>query len=551
MKKLFTQLLLGALVVVLTESCDREPKGPFFAGVITDTKGEPVAGTEIETGGKTAITDEKGAFKIGVETSERYVLNIFKEGYRFVSKIYGDTSSRVKVQLAKATIVTVQAGGGNEIFIQDNNRSSMSPLSSQITSVSSPLDTIPLVFDGKGRLIDFTAPKEIRETYEAIEQFQPPLLGASISLPGDALVDPENPDRPVEGDVTASISTIDLYAPDGMPGDYTLRFPDGSRGFMRTYGAADVSFFKDKKRLQLKKGQYATLTIPVDTLSIISKEQLPKTIPLLVYEEKTGEWVRDGKNEGLLNEKGDAYVAKIEHFSVFNMDMEFANPTCYKLCAAGVPTTALAEISVVSKTKAGLLFGSSLCAGSGGCTGPGETAYSIIYLQANTPVGFRLFDPVTNQVRSSYVFIAGGPSTPHDTNCSGNYNSCSGPTPISWTPPSYMNADGTMNKPILAMNIVGTDLKVSWVFIAGPPPAYTNPPTNYTIEWSVDAFASVEGSISSTNNTKWHDSILIPFTSLPDMGSNYQFRIRVGAAGPNSDVAPNCFIPTPPSLGPC
>jgi hypothetical protein len=553
MKRLFTLFVLMTIVAVLITSCDsckQPPKGPFFAGVVVDGEGQPVAGTEVEAGGKTTATDERGNFKIAVDASERYVLNIFKEGYRFVSKIYGDTSSTIRVQLAKATVVTVQAGGSNEIVVQDVNRSSMTPLSAQITSVKSPLDTIPFVYDEKGRLVDFVAPKEIKETYTAIEQFQPPLLGASISLPGDALVDPENPERSVEGDVLASISTVDLYAPDGMPGDYTLRFPDGSRGFMRTYGAADVSFFKDKKRLQLKKGQYATLTIPVDTLSIISKEQLPETIPLLVYEEKTGEWVRDGKNEGVLNEKRDAYVAKITHFSVFNMDMEFANPACYKLCAAGVPSTALAEISVVSKTKAGLPFGSSLCAGLGDC-GAGEAAFSIIYLQANTPVGLRLFDPGTNQIRSSYVFIAGGPSVPHDINCSGNYASCSGPTSISWTPPPYMNPNGTMNKPIIALRLEGTNLKISWVYIAGSPPTYTNPATNYTIEWTISNFPIVEGSVTVTGSTKWHDSILVPLASLPDVGTNYRFRIRVGVAGPTSDSSVDCFIPAPPSVGPC
>jgi hypothetical protein len=234
-----------------------------------------------------------------------------------------------------------------------------------------------------------------------------------------------------------------------------------------------------------------------------------------------------------------------------NMGMEFGTPACYKLCAADMPTGAYADISVVSAIKSGVMLGSSSCAGTGGCE-IGQTAYAITYLSPNSPVGLRLFDPVSNRIKSAYVFTASGPSAPHDTNCSGNYTSCSGPTPISWTTPAYMNADGTMNKPIIAIRLKGTNIKVSWVYIAGPPPTYVNPSLAYTIEWPTDEFASVEGSRNITPNTRWHDFTLIrkldPSFSNPAVA--YKFRVRLSSAGPSSDGSSDCYTPVPPGIGP-
>jgi len=561
MKKLLIILLILLIAFLLWRYCSngRPSCERALAGKVVDKSGTAIKDALVEVGSNSVKTDKDGQFRICVDSATRYVLNVSNIEFGSASKIFYKPQSDIIITLVKATTKDVDASA--VIFLRDENRTASIPLSAQITSVSSPIDTIPFVHDDKGRLIDFVAPKEINDTYEAIEQFQPPKLGATISVPAGALYDPKNPEEKIGRGVKGSISTVDTYSPDGMPGDYTMRFPDGSRGFMRTYGAAEVSFSYNGKALQLRQGQTATLSIPVDTLSIIYGEELPHSIPLLIYEPQSGEWVRDTTTIGILNDAKTFYEAKIRHFTVFNMDMEFTNPACYKMCNAAtpnnVPTTATVEISVISKTKSGLLFGPTDCSGTGGC-GTGETAYMISNLVANTPVGVRLFNG-TN-IRNSYVFIAGGAASPHDKDCSNNYAACTGPVSITWAVQPYMNGNGTMNKPILAFQKVGTDIKVSWVYISGAPPTYTNAATDYFIEWSDDDFTTTngDGSVplddSSLANTKWHDSILIPInaTNFPLGASPYKFRIRVGApGGVYSESTTDCFTRNTGTISGC
>ncbi|QOI98428.1 MAG: carboxypeptidase regulatory-like domain-containing protein [Flammeovirgaceae bacterium] len=579
-KTIIATLLVLLMSNLLIIRCDffKDKNTQCFSGKVVDGKGNPIQGAQISIGGqkgRNIETDKMGEFKICSKPNkdQRYVLNVEKLGFGLVSKIYSSTTDDILIAMEQATVVK-ELNPNDNITITDIAPNTSSPAQPDYSRISSPLDTIPFVYDADGKLIAFGAPPEVERTYQAIDQFRPQRRGATVMVEPDALEDP-TADREQRGTffqasksslgpVTGSVSTVDVYSPDGMPGDYTTRMQNGDRGFMVTYGAVDVNFYSNGKPLQLKKGKFATISIPVDTLALLYGEKLPPTIPLLVYDKETGLWQRDGNNVGTLNNSNTAYEAKISHFSVFNMDEEFASgvAVCYKICSFDTRPTGSypggARIQITGDIPGhvkDLPFGNTQCGGDGGC-GTGGEAFAINNMKPNTPIGVRLFNGNTNQIVSSYVFITGN-SGINAINCSSpvNYAGCGGPVNVNWVSiPSYMNANGTMNKPIIAIDKSGSDVKISWVYIEGPPPTYTNPPKDYHIEWSYNDFVTVHGTYSlPTGNTNHHNFHVLLSSLIADGSRQYKFRIRLGPviSAVYSDTTVVCFTPDTEALDPC
>ncbi|MCK6617498.1 MAG: hypothetical protein L6Q51_07615 [Cyclobacteriaceae bacterium] len=528
LKTIIATLLVLLMSNLLVIRCDlfKDKNTQCFSGKVVDGKGNPIQGALISIGGQKGRhieTTKGGEFKICAKPNkdQRYVLNVEKLGFGLVSKIYSGPDNAIAITMENATVIEGLNLNDN-ISITDTQPNTATPSQPDYTRISSPLDTIPFVYDAAGRLIAFGAPPQVERTYKAIDQFRPQRRGATVTLEPDALEDP-TADRKQQGaffqskgglgSVTGSVSTVDIYSPDGMPGDYSTRMQNGERGFMVTYGAVDVNFYSNGKPLQLKKGKFATISIPVDTLALIYGEKLPATIPLLVYDKETGLWQRDGNNVGTLNKAGTAYEAKISHFSVFNMDEEFGATTaaCLKLCSDTAPTGARIEITgVIPGHIKNLLFGSSICSASGtsvGCSA-GETAYAINNMEPNEPIGVRLFDG-TN-VRASYVFIAGDAG--NETDCSDNYAQCTAVEKISWSVSCYQNNDavGSIDGPVVAiLPLGGTSFRVAWVYVdaaaAGSPLA--NPATNYKIEFIT---ISNQGTSINMSDAGWTDAATVP-----------------------------------------
>jgi hypothetical protein len=584
-------LVLVTLVVMATclMHCGPEKDRVCFSGKVVDNKGNPVVGALVSFGGrktKATETSKNGSFEICIERGDRYVLNITKLGFGLVSKILMDTvgnaSTNVEVMMTTATIEEIEPEEQDEVVVvQDITPTTSEPPSATVpeNSVRSPLDTIPFVYDGNGQLVAFQASPAIGGSYQAAQAFEEQIIGASVEVnPQDLEEDPsgaaagfmqvENDSK--KGAITASLSTIDIYNPDGMPGDYTVRNIDGCANYMQTFGAADINFYREGKRLQLKKGTFAKLTIPVDTIVLLaSGTRIPRTIPLFVYDKETGEWRRDGNNVGVLNKERTAYVAKLSHFSVYNMDIEFGSPACYRMCnsatVGNIPTTYYMEIT-------GPMGNFHTYPFQAGCTdgcGTGINAHVIARMRQDQETGVRIFDgpPPTGKIKSSYVFIAGATSPDvYGTFCSADNGLCSGgatATISDWTSapsrPPYMDPvdDGTMIKPIIALKVVNTGgvdrIRISWVFIpdvtiAGPNRDYTTLTNqSYFLEWSNDpTFGSVSGTIAITPNTNWLNFFDFNMSSITGpSGDAYKFRIRVGPAidAINSDPSDVCVTP--------
>ena len=164
--------------------------------------------------------------------------------------------------------------------------------------------------------------------------------GIRVRIPGNALQDARGL-VPV-GNVQVAVATYELGSGEQMPGDYTVKLPDGSTRVMQSYGAGFVEIRSGAQRLNLRPGATAEVIVPVDPEQLASGAALPPTIPLLSYDERNGVWIEDGT----ATLQGNAYVAKVRHFSAINMDLLKVNQACVRVLSPTLPANYKLEITV-------------------------------------------------------------------------------------------------------------------------------------------------------------------------------------------------------------
>lgn len=465
-KIIFLALLLSAGLI--WQSCCSS--GLHFKGRIVDAEGNGISEAAISVGDKKDKSGKNGGFEICVERSGRYVVNVTKLGYGFASKIYHDTTGTALIRLARATVKTF--GEGQDIVVQDMRPEMSSPLA----RVASPLDTIPFVYNGKGELIGFTRPKELSDARKSLTNYQPQTLGARIEIPANSFVIEGTLNQP-NGNIEISLNTVDLYSSDGMPGDYTARREkDRDQGFMVPFGAANIEAFANGKSLQLKPNSKATLTIPIDTLSIITGAEVPALIPLMVYDRKSGLWNIEGTAS--LNAEKTAYTTEISHFSTYNMDLFKSAPSCIQICkelAAGATLTITATDGTKTTTRT-MPTDPSACA-SGRCIvfGPTSETAGIINMPNNTNA--ELVVASGGSTVATYIINSGpqpgGFSSPADyQKC--DFDACAGPFYITdnrcWEIKDAVapfNVTG-MSGPVMTFKqntATSTDIDFTWIFV--------------------------------------------------------------------------------------
>lgn len=298
-----------------------------FSGQIVSSKGKPIKAASVDVNGETTVADSEGFFKLPIEkgNAPRFVLNIRKQGFGLVSKIYDQGMRDGKWTMTEATTQTfdpTQAIVIRDVLSQTNCTGS---LTSGINWNNYPQQRIPRVIDTFGQLSSGTIPNEITQALNIIFGGTECNPGISISIPPNSIVDTAG--NPPQEMVDVSVSTVDLYAPDSMPGDYTVRTKERTM-WMQSYGAGTVNIQSGGKAFQLKKGAPAELTIPVDPTQLKMKGKIPPTMPLLAYDEKNGEWRLRG--EAKLNKEGNAYIAQVDHFTPFNTDLIKTDQACIR-----------------------------------------------------------------------------------------------------------------------------------------------------------------------------------------------------------------------------
>ena len=315
-----------------------------FSGHVVSDFNEAVPWATVEVNGLTTVTDGKGDFRLSVPAAAKYAVSIRKQGLGALWKVYRGEVQGKRWTLTKATVVLADP-------------------TQRITAKDTPAC--------KAR-----APRSLQST-------APCSPGIEVVIPANSLVDTSGT-APADK-VQVTVSTIDIYTPDAMPGDDTVLIPPGltgagivsfpparvgttaaamqpreasgprtsvptqpaegkdttppfQLGFMGTFGAGFVTVTTvDGRPLQPRKApthdQLPIITIPIDPATrkqlAARHQQPPQTIPFLYFDEKQGAWIKEG--DARLNATQDAYEAKLSHFSAFNMDIIFTGSACIEI----------------------------------------------------------------------------------------------------------------------------------------------------------------------------------------------------------------------------
>ena len=283
-----------------------QTQGVRFAGTVKGTDAPVVAGADVDVNGAVAHTDATGAFSVYVKERARYVLNIHKAGYGLVSKIYDNAIVGGIWTLTRASVLSVDPT--QPIDVANARQSSDCPgsLSEQARRQGKPPD-------GCGP-------------------------GIRVQIPANSLVDSAG--NPPTGPVQVALTTVDLAAPDGMPGDYSAHDSSGNPFVMESAGAGTVEITGAAGRFNLRPGASAQVTIPVNPAQIGPAP--PPTIPLLSYDEQQGLWVQEGTAAMV----GGSYVGKVSHFSEINTDQLKVNQACLRIDATSMPSSFQLELRI-------------------------------------------------------------------------------------------------------------------------------------------------------------------------------------------------------------
>ena len=303
-----------------------------FRGQVVDPQGRPVVGARVSVSDQETETDAEGGFTAVTSriADDRYALTIEHPRYGLYSQVFDGPVDGLVIRLTPGT--TVLADPRQPITVQDGAASQCTgPLSAQVDWTLFPRQREAQVFDSNGQPWTGPVPPGAQAAIAVYEQAIPCSPGISVSIPANALVDASGqvPQAPVE----ITVATADLYAPGGMPGDYTALQLRRNLG-MQTFGAGTVSAWHQGEPLQLADTAEVTLTIPVDPLHFRSETPLDSVVPFLLYDAGAARWVPHWSAR--LRPDGRAYEARVDHLSAFNTDLIKTDQSCVRIESAGI-----------------------------------------------------------------------------------------------------------------------------------------------------------------------------------------------------------------------
>ena len=321
----------------------------LFSGTVISNFGKPIQDAVVQVNGAMTKTDKGGTFQLPARIAGKYIVTIRKDGFGLFSHTYRAGVERKTWILTQATVERVDPTRAIRVHDQLSQTGCYGTLSSRVTAEDYERK-IPVYGD-----ITPSA-KIVLGIISRKTECSP---GIVIEIPADSLVDDKN--QPPSGPVDVSVSTVDLFAPDGMPGNYgvVLQSRDDDttsvrrEGYMDSRGAGFITVTGGGKSYQLKSGRTAALMIPIDPtqLKLVRAQggELGTTIPLLFYDEKQAIWVHEGT--AVLNAAKDAYVAQISHFSGYNADLVFSNIGCVMIDTSRLSGNFQWEVSAVTPAQ--------------------------------------------------------------------------------------------------------------------------------------------------------------------------------------------------------
>lgn len=248
---------------------DNGSASPLIAtlqGNIIDESGAPAPGVTIRVGTKTAVTDDRGFFRILQAALDKNAAMVTAEkpGYFKAFRSFTATSgaNHVMIKLVKRQSPgSVDAGSGGSVSLAN---------------------------------------------------------GAKVALPANAVI--KTTGGAYTGTVTVYAAYIDPTAHDivqSIPGSLIADNKDNERVILSSFGMMAVELESaNGEKLQVAPGMAATLTMPIPS-SI--QASAPASIPLWYIDEQKGIW----KEEGMAVKNGNYYSGEVKHFSFWNCDIPF------------------------------------------------------------------------------------------------------------------------------------------------------------------------------------------------------------------------------------
>jgi hypothetical protein len=247
----------------------------LFTGQVVDENDVPVPTSTVVVNGQATQPNSSGAFALDLNyETNRYVLTITATGFELYSKVLPSGSVGVKYRLHRA-----------QQFV-----------------------------------VDPTSPIQVTTTPADTNHF-----GTQLYVDAFSLVDSNG--NFATGPLNLFISTLDMSDPAGrLPGNFGAVNAGGQEVRLASFGAVDIRFQDSGgDRYNLVPGATATLRLPVDPPALVAAA--PAQVPVWFYDEAAGLW----REEGFAALNGAFYEASLQHFSVLNMDAEFANAACMRL----------------------------------------------------------------------------------------------------------------------------------------------------------------------------------------------------------------------------
>jgi len=236
-----------------------------ISGTVLDEFNSPIVGAEINSAGKSAITNSSGGFTFSniQVPKNRFVVNASKSGYfngsyADVPKVNG--TSNIKIYLMSAGVIqTVDAGTGGEATLQN---------------------------------------------------------GSKVKLNANSVVNPDG--SAYTGNVNLSVGYLDPTSENFSSlipgGDMQALTSNNTQTTLYSYGIIKVEMKNDAgANLEIKSGNQSEITVDIPPSM---EATAPSTIPLWYYDDATGLW----KEEGVATKQGDKYVGMVGHFSDWNCD---------------------------------------------------------------------------------------------------------------------------------------------------------------------------------------------------------------------------------------
>ena len=410
MKKSLLVLASTVLVLAFLNGCEwfgRKEKVEF-AGSFTDTEGKKIENGSIEiyvhTGdGKepelNKVDLKGGSSVVKIPKGSKYVVNVKARGYGLVSKVFYGSLPSYNYQLKAATVIPFNPAVGG--LIRDTKNNCIGSLSAQANWASNPWKELPMRINSAGQIAGFGMSPELEQAYNFHAKSKPCNNNITVTIPANALN--------TSSSVNVAMSAIDLFSPDGMPGDYSLALNQNRVGFMESYGAFSLEIYDGEKNFNLNKKEQKTAKVTFPVAESVKGKELPSSIPVVYYDEKNGVWAKE--TEARYNKELHAYEAQVTHFSAINLDLEKTNTSCLAFIdpSEGATDAFVApyqvEVTAPATTPGGMPRVSSRTVNTTDLCASPANQFALTRLPADTEVSIAFF--ATTQPKGIYVFKTG------------------------------------------------------------------------------------------------------------------------------------------------